>query len=143
MQTHELKPTTKRKAPKRVGRGGKKGTYCGHGGKGQKGRAGAKFKPLIRGWIKRYPKLKGYRFNIQSESAIISVGVLESKFNTGDTITPAILVQKKIIRRASGSKIPLVKILSQGEVTKQFTIQGCKVSAKAKEKIEAAQGKII
>jgi len=35
-----------------VGRGGKKGTFSGRGNKGQKSRAGAKFKPLVRDWIK-------------------------------------------------------------------------------------------
>ncbi len=143
MQIHELKPKNKPQEKKRVGRGGKKGTYSGKGGKGQKGRAGAKFKPLIRGWIKRYPKLRGYRFNVQSETTAVNVETLEKKFNSGDTISPEILVKAKIISRATGSKIPLVKILSRGELTKQLTIQGCKVSTKAKEKIEKAQGKII
>jgi large subunit ribosomal protein L15 len=143
MQIHELKPKNKPQEKKRVGRGGKKGTYSGKGGKGQKGRAGAKFKPLIRGWIKRYPKLRGYRFNVQSENTIVNIETLEKKFNSGDTISPEILVKAKIISRATGSKIPLVKILSRGELTKQLTIQGCKVSTKAKEKIEKAQGKII
>ncbi|HNP79661.1 MAG TPA: 50S ribosomal protein L15 [Candidatus Pacearchaeota archaeon] len=140
MQIHELKPKNKAKAKKRVGRGGKKGTYSGAGGKGQKGRAGAKFKPLIRGWIKRYPKLKGYRFNIQSKCAIINLDVLEKKFNSGDTISPAILIEKRIIRK---TKAPLVKILSRGEITKPLNIKDCKVSQKAKEKIEKVQGKII
>ncbi|MDD3292948.1 MAG: 50S ribosomal protein L15 [Candidatus Pacebacteria bacterium] len=143
MQIHELKPKNKPQEKKRVGRGGKKGTYSGKGVKGQKSRAGAKFKPLIRGWIKRYPKLRGYRFNVRSENAIVNIETLEKKFNSGDTISPEILVKAKIISRASGSKIPLVKILSRGELTKQLTIQGCKVSTKAKEKIEKAQGKII
>lgn len=140
MQIHELKPKNKAKAKKRVGRGGKKGTYSGAGGKGQKGRAGAKFKPLIRGWIKRYPKLKGYRFNIQNEYAIINLDTLEEKFNSGDTVSPKILVEKKIIR---GTKSFLVKILSRGEITKPLTIKDCKISQKAKEKIEKVQGKII
>ncbi len=143
MQLHELKPKNKTQGKKRVGRGGKKGTYSGKGNKGQKSRAGAKFKPLIRGWIKRYPKLKGYRFNVLSENTIINLEILEKKFNTGDTISPEILIERKIVRRASGSKTPIVKILSKGEITKQLTIKGCKVSLKAKEKILKAQGKII
>ncbi len=142
MQIHQLKPKTKSKAKKRVGRGGKKGTYSGKGNKGQKSRAGAKFKPLIRGWIKRYPKLRGYRFNVQTKTAVINLDVLEKKFNAGDIVSPSILVEKKIIRRATGSKIPLVKILSGGEISKSLTVKECKVSKKAKEKIEKAQGKI-
>ncbi|MDD3170250.1 MAG: uL15 family ribosomal protein [Candidatus Paceibacterota bacterium] len=142
MQIHQLKPKTKPKTKKRVGRGGKKGTYSGKGNKGQKSRAGAKFKPLIRDWVKRYPKLKGYRFNVRTKTVAINLSVLEKKFNAGDVVSPSILIEKKIIRRATGSKIPLVKILSQGEITKPLIIKECKVSQKAKEKIEKAQGKI-
>jgi len=139
MQIHQLRPKIKSRAKKRIGRGGKKGTFSGRGTKGQKSRAGAKFKPLVRGWVKRYPKLRGYKFNVQSKSVVVSLAVLEKKFNSGDTISPAVLLEKKIIR---GTKAPLVKILSQGEITKPLIIKGCKVSQKAKEKIEKAQGKI-
>ena len=59
MQIHQLKIIHKMKRKKRVGRGGKKGTYSGKGIKGQKSRAGKRFKPMIRDVIKRYPKLKG------------------------------------------------------------------------------------
>ncbi|MDD5696443.1 MAG: 50S ribosomal protein L15 [Candidatus Pacebacteria bacterium] len=139
MQIHQLRPKIKSRAKKRIGRGGKKGTFSGRGNKGQKSRAGAKFKPLVRGWVKRYPKLRGYKFNVQTKSVVVSLAVLEKKFNSGDTISPAVLLEKKIIR---GTKVPLVKILSQGEITKPLIIKGCKVSQKAKEKIEKAQGKI-
>lgn len=40
MQLHELKPKHKAKKKKRVGRGGKRGTFSGRGVKGQKARAG-------------------------------------------------------------------------------------------------------
>ena len=62
MQLHELRPKHKIKKRKRIGRGGKRGTYSGRGMKGQKSRAGARFEPIIRGLIKRYPKLRGYKF---------------------------------------------------------------------------------
>jgi len=59
MQFHQLKPIHKMKKRKRIGRGGKRGTYSGRGTKGQKSRAGRKLVPIIRGLIKRYPKLRG------------------------------------------------------------------------------------
>lgn len=59
MQLHEIEPIHKLKTKKRVGRGGKKGTYCGHGVKGQKSRAGAKIRPEIRDLIKKMPKKRG------------------------------------------------------------------------------------
>jgi len=62
MQLNQLKPAHKPKTRKRVGRGGGHGTYSGKGQKGQKARAGTKFQPAIRYLIKRYPKLRGYRY---------------------------------------------------------------------------------
>ena len=62
MQLYEIKPIHRLKKPKRVGRGGKRGTYSGHGIKGQRSRAGRRFKPIIRELIKKYPKLRGYKF---------------------------------------------------------------------------------
>lgn len=62
MQLNDLKPIHKNKKRKRVGRGGKRGTYSGRGQKGQLSRAGRKLKPVIREIIKRYPKLRGYKF---------------------------------------------------------------------------------
>lgn len=62
MQLHEIRPLHKGKKRKRVGRGGKRGTYSGRGQKGQKSRAGRRLEPVIREIIKRYPKLRGYKF---------------------------------------------------------------------------------
>ena len=61
MQINQLSPKHKEKRKKRIGRGGKKGTYSGKGMKGQRSRAGRKMAPIIRELIKRYPKLRGYR----------------------------------------------------------------------------------
>src|SRR4030043_532865 len=55
----QMKPKHKLKKKKRVGRGGKRGTYSGKGIKGQKSRAGRKMVPVIRELIKKYPKLRG------------------------------------------------------------------------------------
>jgi large subunit ribosomal protein L15 len=67
MQLHELKPRHKLKKKKRVGRGGKRGTYSGRGQKGQLARAGRKLKPIVREIIKRYPKLRGYKFKARKK----------------------------------------------------------------------------
>jgi len=61
MQLHELQPITKNKSKKRIGRGGKRGTYSGRGMKGQKARAGRKIRPAIRDLMQRTPKLRGAR----------------------------------------------------------------------------------
>ena len=93
MQIHQLKPKQKKKTKKRIGRGGKRGTYSGKGQKGQKSRAGRTTHPIIRELIKKYPKLKGRRFNRSNKKiAIINLGDLEKAFNEGETVTPKALI---------------------------------------------------
>ena len=141
MQLHELKKNTTFKDKKKVGRGGKKGTYCGAGGKGQKGRAGVRFQPIIRTWIKKYPKLRGYNFNIIKEYSVVDVSTLEKNFEDNNTITPKILTDDRIVRKIDG-KIPTIKILGKGDIKRPLTIEGCLVSKSAKEKIEKAGGTV-
>jgi large subunit ribosomal protein L15 len=143
MQLHQLRPKHKNKAKKRVGRGGKHGTYSGKGIKGQKSRAGRKLEPIIRGWLKRYPKLRGYKFKGRERNiAIINIDALEKKFESGNEITPQILVAKKIIKKIKG-KTPQVKILSQGKLTKKLIIKNCQISKSAKEKIKKFSGEVL
>jgi len=140
MQLHEIHPKHRFKKKKRVGHGGKRGTYSGKGIKGQKARAGRKLKPPIREIIKKYPKLRGYKFKPQKEKPrILNLEVLEKKFKSGDLISPKILIEKRIISKIKG-KIPKVKILGQGKLTKKLTIENCQLSKSAKEKIEKADG---
>ncbi len=142
MQLHQLRPRHKLKKKKRIGRGGKRGTYSGRGIKGQRSRAGRKFAPVIRELIKRYPKLRGYRFKGQEKNlVVINIGVLEKRFENSEVITPKVLLNRKLIRRIKG-KMPKVKILGKGELTKKLIIENCEVSKSAKEKIEKAGGKI-
>ena len=142
MQLHHLKPKHKPKKKKRIGRGGKKGTYSGRGIKGQKARAGRKFQPIIRELIKKYPKLRGYRQKSREKfEAEVNLLILEKKFKAGEKITPKILIERRIIRKIKG-KIPEVKILGKGELNKKLVIEGCMVSENAREKIEKAGGTI-
>ena len=59
MQLHQIQTKNSLKKSKRIGRGGKRGTYSGKGIKGQKSRAGAKIRPEIRDFIKKLHKLRG------------------------------------------------------------------------------------
>ncbi len=142
IQIHQLKPIHKSKKPKRIGRGGKRGTYSGRGIKGQKARAGRKLKPIIREIIKKYPKLRGYRFKAKKDYEIVNVDVLEKKFQDGEKVNPEILVERKIVDKIKG-KVPKVKILGRGNLTKKLIVENCQISKVAKEKIEKAGGKII
>jgi large subunit ribosomal protein L15 len=149
MQLNELKPVHKSKERKRIGRGGKKGAYSGKGVKGQRARAGHKFEPFIRSLIKRYPKLRGYRSKkIWLEPVSVNVGDIEKKFFTDDKIekseikvSPEVLLEKRLIHKIEG-RVPKVKILGKGMLTKVIIVENCNISKKAKEKIEKAGGKI-
>ncbi len=142
MQLQELKTIHKGRKSQRIGRGGKRGTFSGRGSKGQTSRAGAKMMPMIREMIKRYPKLRGYRYGgIPKDIAVFNVGVLDGKFKAGDVISPEALHKAGIIRNIKG-KVPAVKILGAGDVKKSFVVENCKVSKEARVKIEKAGGTI-
>ncbi len=142
VQIHNIKPKTKSKHKKRVGRGGKRGTYSGKGLKGQKSRAGRKMRPEMRDIIKKLPKKRGYRFkSFRKKANVVNLSALNRIFSDNDKITPAILLEKKIIEKKKG-KIPTVKLLASGIITKKLLVSECQISATAKKKIEKAGGRV-
>jgi large subunit ribosomal protein L15 len=148
MQIHEIKRNHPNKKTRRIGRGTTRGKTSGRGTKGQKARAGRKMRPELRDVIKKLPKLRGHGKNrartVDSSIVkphIVTLVALEKAFDAGSSITPAILLEKKLIRTTKG-KVPQVKILSTGEVTKKFSVSGCLVSTSAKEKIEKTGGNV-
>lgn len=145
MQINQLKRTHPNRKRMTVARGGKRGKTAGRGGKGQSARAGNKRRPEWRDIIKKLPKLRGRGVNanksIASKPVVVNLGLIEEVFSVGDNITPTALVEKGVISQISG-KIPNVKILGEGEITKKITISGCTISASAKTKVEKAGGSI-
>lgn len=142
MQIHQIKPKIRKEPKKRVGRGGKRGTYSGRGSKGQKARAGHRIRPYLRDVIKKLPKKRGYRFrSIKEKPAIVNLKDLEKKFKNGDRITPQTLLEAGLINRRKG-KLSEVKLLGSGEVTKKLLVSECQISKSSREKIEKAGGKI-
>jgi len=146
MQINNLKRNTKLKSRKQVGRGGKRGKTAGRGTKGQKAHGGHGIRPEIRDMIKKLPKLRGHGKNsnlsIQIKPQTINIKKLEELFESGATITPSILVAKKLVRNSKG-KVPAVKILGDGEISKKLNFEGCLVSAVAEKKIVAAGGSVV
>ncbi|MBU1102220.1 50S ribosomal protein L15 [Patescibacteria group bacterium] len=142
MQLHQISPTKKQKSKRRVGRGGKRGTYSGRGVKGQKSRAGRKMRPEWRDVLKRIPKRRGYKFkSIQEKPCILNLGDLNSAFKENELITAGVLLNKGLINKIKG-RMPEVKILGDGELNKKLDFKGLKMSASAKSKIERAGGKV-
>jgi len=142
MQIHQIKPIHKSKDKKRIGRGGKRGTYSGRGIKGQKARAGHKLEKISKKIIKKFPKLRGYKYKgFQNELAVLNVEDLEKNFQAKEKVTPKTLVKKGLVKKVFG-RIPEIKILGKGEITKPFFVENCKVSALAKAKILMAKGSV-
>jgi large subunit ribosomal protein L15 len=146
MQKHNLKRNKKNKKSARVGRGGLRGKTSGRGHKGQRARAGTRVRPEMRDVIKKLPKLRGRGVNsnksIKTNTAGINVSTLDSNFDDGAVVSPKSLYKKGLIRKVSG-KLPVVKILGNGDLSKKLTVAGTLTSASAKEKIEKAGGKIV
>ncbi len=140
MQIHEFK-VAKKKSRKRVGRGGKKGTYSGKGMKGQKSRSGASQAPTFEGGkttiIQKTKKLRGFK-SLNDKKLAINLKTLETKFKDGEKVNFESLKEKGLIRKIS----QVVKILSEGDITKKIVIENLLISKKAQEKIEKAGGKI-
>lgn len=125
MQTHQLQKAEGRRH-RRIGRGGKRGSFSGRGIKGQKARAGRRIRPQIRDIIKKAHKRRGYGKSrsqsvnpSNSKPFIVNLSALEKNFKDGDKITPKILVAKGLIK-TKGDKMPGVKILGNGKLTKKL-----------------------
>ncbi|MBU2025709.1 MAG: uL15 family ribosomal protein [Patescibacteria group bacterium] len=148
MQIHELRPKNKFKKRKRVGRGGKRGTYSGRGMKGQKARSGTGGTNLTEkgrsSWVKRFPKLGGFS-SVYLENIIVKTSELEKNFKNGDRVDwealkKAGLVENK--KRGKSGRLQEVKILNNGTLNKKLIIAGLEVSKSVKKMIEEKGGKI-
>ena len=143
MKLHDLKPAVgATTAPKRLGRGvgSGLGKTSGKGHKGAKARSGGGKRPGFEGGqmplTMRLPK-RGFTNKWRVEYATVNVDRLNI-FEDGAVVSPVELIQAGILKNVQDG----VKILGNGEITKKLTVQANKFTASAKEKIEAAGGKV-
>ena len=153
MNLDDLRPapgSVKRR--KRVGRGpgSGHGIRSTRGNKGDKARGQAKLgfeggqTPLHR----RLPKQRGLGTGLTSRGfltgrfktfyAIVNLSLLE-QFEAGTEITPEFLLEKRVIKETLDG----VKILGEGELTKNLTVHATKFSQSAKDAIEAVGGSTV
>ena len=96
--------------------------------------------------IKRIPKLRGrgkQSFkSFQERHTPVNLEIIERAYEQGGIVSPETLMSAGIISLKSG-KVPLIKILGKGTVSKKFTISGCAVSTSAKAAIEKAGGQVV
>ncbi|MBQ4574241.1 MAG: 50S ribosomal protein L15 [Clostridia bacterium] len=143
MKLHELSPAEgSAKAAWRKGRGpgSGNGKTAGKGHKGQNARSGGGVRPGFEGGqIPLYRKLpkRGFTNRFAKTYAIVNVEALNA-FEDGSVIDLDTLLAKRIVRTAEDG----LKVLGNGEITKKLTVKAAVFSATAKEKIEAAGGKI-
>ncbi len=144
MQIHELRPSIKNKKRKRVGRGGKRGTYSGRGIKGQKARAGHKIKSQLREMILKFPKRKGAGLKMKKKREKIEVKweKIIKQFPQGGVISPKKLEEVGLVDLPK-SKRYTVKIIGGEKVEAPFVIKKCLLTKKLREAILKAGGKII
>jgi len=141
MQIHQLSGK-KQRTKKRVGRGGKRGTFSGRGVKGQKARAGAKIRPAWRDLIKQIPKRRGYRFKpVAGKPTTINIGAINNSFKEGEVVSPDALLKHGLISKIKG-RVPEAKILGDGELAKKLSFKGLTISGSAREKIRKAGGSV-
>ena len=142
MKLHELSPAPGSvKDVKRIGRdhGSGHGKTAGKGHKGQWARSGGGVRPGFEGGqmplARRIPK-RGFNNIFATKYATVNVSALEV-FKQGTTVDAELLKAQGIIKK----ELDGVKILGNGELTKNLTVKAAAFSASAKEKIEKAGGK--
>ena len=143
MKLHELSPaegSVKSGYRKGRGAGSGNGKTAGKGHKGQNARSGGGVRPGFEGGqiplYRRLPK-RGFKNRFAKEYAIVNISKLDAKFNDGDVVDMAALIECGLV----GKELDGLKILGNGEITKKLTVKAKIFSAAAKEKIEAAGGK--
>ena len=143
MRIHDLSPLeSSKKNRKRVGRGVGSGhgrTSC-RGHKGQKARSGGTIVPGFEGGQmpiqRRLPK-RGFTNVFRNEVAVVNLKDL-NRFEASAMVDLEGLKRVGLVRKGEGR----VKVLGKGDLAHPLTVKVDRVSKTAKEKIEAAGGKV-
>jgi large subunit ribosomal protein L15 len=132
---------------KRLGRGPGSGTgkTSGKGHKGIKARAGhhgpGGGKPHFEGGqmplTRRLPK-RGFTNIFRVEHQVVRLSDLEARLPEGTEVTRESLVAAGLISSRKGP----AKVLANGDLKRAVTVRGIRMSAGAREKIEAAGGRV-
>jgi large subunit ribosomal protein L15 len=146
MRLEDLKPAQgSTKNRKRLGRGraSGQGKTSGKGHKGQKARAGGGVRVGFEGGqmplYRRLPKRGFLPYGGKTEFAIVNVGDLSDRFAAGSVVDPDALAGSRLIHKSGRAS---VKVLGDGDVAHALTVRAHKVSEGAKQKIEAAGGRV-
>ena len=143
MKLNELSPAQgSAKAAWRKGRGpgSGNGKTAGKGHKGQNARSGGGVRPGFEGGqlpIYRKSPKRGFNNKFAVKYAIVNVEDL-NRFVDDTIVDMEVLLAAKVIRKPMDG----LKVLGNGTLTKKLTVKAAVFSATAREKIEAAGGKV-
>lgn len=144
LSLNNLRPpdgSTHKKKRRGRGPGSGLGKTAGRGHKGQKSRSGYSRRAGFEGGQmplqRRLPK-RGFTNIFKKEWIEVRLSTLEANFNAGDEITPEILRQRGLIKKAKHDLV----ILGNGDVSKKLTISAHRFTKAAREKIENAGGTV-
>ena len=138
---HPAKGSTHKK--KRVGRGPGSGLgkTAGRGEKGQKSRSGYSSKIGFEGGQmplhRRLPK-RGFTNIFKKEWIEVSLAALERHFQADEEITPELLHERGVIKKARRD----VVVLGTGDISKALRVSAHRFTKSAREKIEKAGGAV-
>ena len=143
MKLNELSPAPgSHKAPRRLGRGvgSGRGKTAGRGTKGYNSRSGGGVRPGYEGGQmplhRRLPK-RGFANIFRKNIAVINVRDLD-KFDKDSVVDEAALVAAGLVK----GKKDGIKLLGHGEIKHSLQVKVNQISKSAREKIEAAGGKV-
>ena len=142
MKLDELTPAQSTKSRTRVGRGigSGLGKTSGRGHKGQKARSGGGVRPGFEGGqmpsYRQMPKLKGFKLINQIKYAEINVSAIE-RLSLDEISLESLKEAKKAHPSTQG-----LRVMGNGEIKRKVTVKATYVTPSAREKIEAAGGKV-
>jgi len=137
------KGATKKK--KRVGRGNGStiGGTSGRGSNGQNSRSGGGVRPGFEGGqmpLYRRIARRGFsNYPFKESYVLVYLRQIDAKYADGETVNNETLKEKGLLT----GKDKLVKILSNGEISKKLKVSVDKISASARQKMEAAGCEIL
>ena len=144
MKLHELAPAPgSTKEHFRVGRGAGygNGKTAGKGHKGQNARSGGGVRPGFEGGqmplYRRLPKRGFNNYNFATNYAIVNLTDLCNKFEDGAVVDTEAMINVGLVNKVMDG----VKVLGDGDMTKNLTVKAAAFSKSAIAKIEAAGGK--
>ncbi len=143
MRLNDLAPEKgQRKSRKRVGRGvgSGSGKTAGRGSKGQNARSGGGVRPGYEGGQmpihRRLPK-RGFKNHFKHAFAIVNVQDL-NRFEAQTVVDEVALIKSGLVKGDRDG----IKMLGKGDLQVPVTVRINKISESARQKIEAAGGKI-